>query len=120
MDERQIQEFFRSTDAGEQDELRNYLHADVRVTLIGVEGVLEPFDLGGYLRFIAESIAHRKSRGERTEHVPTRIKIDGDRIAIRGHLRITAPGEADEVHPYMDILKLRDGKIAEYDIAYDI
>jgi hypothetical protein len=52
--------------------------------------------------------------------VPTKIKIDGDLIAIRGHLRITAPGEADEYHPYMDILKLRDGKIAQYDIAYDI
>jgi ketosteroid isomerase-like protein len=120
MDATQIQEFFRSTDAGEQDELRNYLHADVRVAMIGVEGVDEPFDLGGYLRFLAASIAHRKSRGERTEHLPTRIKIDGDLIAIRGHLKITAPSQADEYHPYMDILKLRDGKIAEYNIAYDI
>ena len=120
MDVSQIQDLFRCTDEGETDKLRAYLHPDLELTMIGVEGVDTPFDLSGYLKFLEESIAYRKDRGERTEHVPTKVKIDGDRIAIRGQLRITSRDEPDEYHPYFDILELRDDKIVEYDIAYDI
>jgi ketosteroid isomerase-like protein len=115
-----IQEFFRVTDAGERERLREYLHPDVQVVLIGVEGVEEPMDRDGYLAFNEENIAFREARGERTEHVPTKQLIEGDYIAMRGYLRITSPAEPDEYHPYTDILKLRDGKIVEYNIAYDI
>jgi len=120
MDVRQVQDLFRCTDDGDMDGLRAHLHPDLRVTMIGVEGVREPFDLPGYLRFLEQSIAYREGRGERTDHLPTRIKIDGERIAVRGQLRITSRGEPDEYHPYFDILELRDGRIIEYRIAYDI
>jgi hypothetical protein len=52
--------------------------------------------------------------------VPTKVKIQGDLIAIRGYLRIISPGEPDAYLPFLDIQKLRDGKIAEYNIAFDI
>ncbi len=120
MDVSRIQDLFRCTDDGDADKLRGYLHADLQVTTIGVDGVDEPMDLPGYLRFLEESIAYRKDRGERTEHVPTGVKIDGQCIAVRGSLRITSASAPDEYHPYFDILKLREGKIAEYYIAYDI
>jgi hypothetical protein len=68
----------------------------------------------------AESVAYRDDRGERIEQVPTQIKIDGECIAVRGHLRIASASEPDEYHPYFDTWKLRDGKIVEYNIAYDI
>jgi hypothetical protein len=115
-----IQEFFRVTDDGVTDRLRDYLHPDLRVFTIGIEGVEEPMDREGYLKFTEEMIAFRKSRGERTEHVPTRVLIEESYIAMRGYLRITSQSEPDDYHPYMDILKLRDGKILEYNIAYDI
>ena len=57
-----IQEFFRVSDAGETDRLGEYLHPDIRVILIGVEGVDEPMDKDGYLRFIHENVAYRESR----------------------------------------------------------
>ena len=88
--------------------------------MIGVEGVAAAFDLAAYLKFLEESIAYRQGRGERTEHVPVRVKIDGSIVAIRGYLRITHRDEADEYHPYTDLWKLRDGRIVEYNIAYDI
>jgi ketosteroid isomerase-like protein len=120
MDVARIQDLFRATDDADADKLRDFLHPELQLTMIGVEGVDEPFDLPGYLRFLAESVAYRDDRGERTEHVPTKIKIDAECIAVRGHLRITSASEPDEYHPYFDILKLRDGKIVEYNIAYDI
>ena len=120
MDLTRVQDLFRCTDDGDADGLRRYLHPDLRVTMIGVDGVAEPLDLPAYLRFVGEGIAYRKGRGERTEHVPTRVKIDGARIAVRGYLRIARAGEPDEYHPYFDIWKLRDGRIVEYDIAYDL
>jgi hypothetical protein len=115
-----IQEFFRVTDAGETDRLRDYLHDDVRVVLIGVDGVDEPMGKADYLEFIRESIAHRTSRGERTEHIPTKQLIEDRYVALRGYLRIASSLGPDEYHPYMDILKFRDGRIVQYDIAYDI
>ena len=120
MDVKRIQDLFRSTDDVDTDKLRSYLHADLQLTMIGVDGVDAPLDLPGYLNFLGESLAYRKDRGERTEHVPAKIKIDGECIAVRGVLRITSAGAPDEYHPYFDIMKLRDGKIAKYDIAYDI
>lgn len=120
MDEKTIQEFFCATDDGDFERLRQHLHPELVVTTIGIEGVDEPFDLPSYLKFLEDNIAYRKDRGERTEHVPTHVKIDGAYIAIRGFLRITSPEAADEYHPYTDILKLRDGRIREYNIAYDI
>jgi len=120
MDEKTIQEFFRATDDVKLDQLRNYLHPELVVSTIGIEGVDAPFDLAGYLKFLEDNIAYRQDRGERTEHVPTHVKIGEAFIAIRGFLLITSPGAADEYHPYMDILKLQDGQIREYNIAYDI
>lgn len=120
MDEKTIQEFFRATDDGDFEKLVKHLHPEVAVTMIGVEGVDTPFDLPSYLKFLEQNIAGRKGVGERTEHVPTHVKIDGACIAIRGYLRITSPDAADEYHPYTDILKLQDGRIREYNIAYDI
>jgi ketosteroid isomerase-like protein len=120
MDLIQVQQFFRATDSGDADKLRDYLHPNVSVTMLGVDGADAPFRLSAYLQFIADSIVYREDRGERTEHIPTRVKIADDLIAVRGYLRITSPGQPDEYHPYTDILKLRDGKIAEYNIAYEI
>ncbi|MBW2423233.1 MAG: hypothetical protein JRG86_03245, partial [Deltaproteobacteria bacterium] len=81
MDERTIQGFFRATDDGDFEVLRKHLHPEVIVTMIGVEGVDAPFDLSSYLKFLEENIAGRQSVGERTEHVPTHVKIDGACIA---------------------------------------
>jgi ketosteroid isomerase-like protein len=120
MDLSQIQELFRVTDAGDSDKLRGYLHPDLSVTMLGVDGVDAPLDLDAYLAFIGAAIADREKRGERTDHIPTQVKIAGPLIAVRGYLRISAPGMPDAYHPYTDILKLRDGKIAEYNIAYQI
>ena len=120
MDLQRVQDLFCATDDADADKLRDYLHPDLELTMIGVEGVDEPLDLPGYLAFLADSVAHRSGRGERTEHVPTNVKIEGDRIAVRGHLRITCVGAPDEYYPYFDILKLRDGKIIEYNIAFDV
>ncbi len=88
--------------------------------MTGVEGIDTPLDLPGYLGFLAESVAYRSGWGERSEDVPTKIKIEGELIAVRGDLRITGAGEPDEYSPYLDILKLREGQIAEYNIAFDI
>jgi ketosteroid isomerase-like protein len=120
MDEKQIQDLFVATDDGDSERLRRHLHPELVVTMIGVEGVDAPLDRESYFRFLQESIAHRTARGERTEHVPTHVKIAGDTIAVRGYLRIVRKEDADEYHPYMDLLKLREGQIVEYNIAFDI
>ena len=120
MDEKAIQEFFRATDDGDFERMRSHLHPELVVTTIGIEGVDEPFDLPSYLKYLEDNIAYRSDRGERTEHVPTHVKIDGVCIVIRGFLRITSPGAADEYHPYTDLLKLRDGRIHDYNSAYEI
>lgn len=120
MDQKQIQDLFRATDDGDQERLRRYLHGELVLTMIGVEGVDAPLDLEGYLRFLEEGIAYRQSRGERTEHVPTHVKAGAALVAIRGYLRITSPDAPDEYHPYTDLWKLRDGQIIEYNIAYGI
>jgi ketosteroid isomerase-like protein len=120
MDKKQIEDLFRATDDGDAERLCRYFHPDLVLTMLGVEGVDAPFDRPGYLRFLEESIAYRSGRGEQTEHVPTHVKIGDAMIAIRGLLRISSRDEADEYHPYTDLLKLRDGQIVEYNIAYDI
>jgi ketosteroid isomerase-like protein len=120
LDEKQIQDLFRATDEGDAERVSRCLHPDVVVTMIGVDGVDEPFDRAGYLRFLQESIAYRSGRGERTEHIPEKIRIGGTRVAIRGHLRITSPDAADDYHPYTDVWNLRDGRIVDYFIAYDL
>jgi ketosteroid isomerase-like protein len=119
MDLASVQDLFRRTDDGDFEGLRRYLHPDLRVTMIGVDGVTEPLDLPAYLRFLDEGIAYRKGRGERTEHVPTKVRIDGGCIAVRGHLRIARASGPDEYHPYFDLWKLRDGQIVDYHIVYD-
>lgn len=120
MDEKQVQDLFRATDDGDEERLRRYLHPELELRMIGVEGVEAPLDRSSYLRFLQASIAHRSERGERTEHVPVRVKIAGSTIAVRGYLRIVSKDAADAYHPYTDLWKLRDGQIVEYDIAYDI
>ena len=120
MDVKQIQEMFRAEDSGDVDTLRQFLHPDLVVNLIGVEEVDGPLSCDGFLRFLEHVVADRASRGERIEHIPSAVKIEGEFVAIRGLLRTCRPGEPDDFAPYMDLLKLRDGKIAEYNIAFDI
>ena len=120
MDLMQIQEMFRATDAADGKRLCEYLHPDLVLRLVGVEGAEAPFDRPAYFRFLEESNADRRGRNERTEHIPTHVKIGRSVIAVRGFLKIEIPGEADQYHPFTDLLKLRDDQIVEYDIAYDI
>lgn len=123
MDLKQIQDLFRATDKGDSQRLCKYIHPEVVLTMVGVEGVDAPFDRPGYFRFLEESIRYREGRNERTEHVPAHVKIEGSTIVVRGFLKIEkneSAEEADEYHPYTDVLKIRDGQIVEYDILYDI
>ena len=120
MDLKQVQDLFRATDDGDRGRLEEYLHPDLVLNMIGVDGVDAPLDRVAYLQFLEDSIAYRSSRQERTEHVPTHVKIAETVIAVRGFLKIEIAGEADQYHPYTDLLKLRDGQIVEYNIAYDI
>ena len=120
MDVSRMQDLFRCTDDGDAAKLREYLHPDLQLTGIGVDGIDGPIDLPSYLKFLAQSIAEHSARGERSEHVPTSIMIEGPYIAVRGQLRITSKTAPDEYYPYFDILKLRDGKIVEYNIAFGI
>jgi len=120
LDERQVQDLFRATDDADPERLCRYLHPEIVVTMIGVDGVDAPFDRDGYLRFLADSLAHRRDRGERTEHVPVQVMIGDATIVVRGYLRIISKVAADAYHPYTDLWKLRDGRIVEYDIAYGV
>ncbi len=120
MDVKQVQELFVATDDGDFERLARFLHPDLVLHMIGVDGVDAPLDRESYLRFLEESIAYRAGRGERTEHVPAQVRIHENSIVVRGYLRITSKDIADEYHPYTDLLKLRDGQIVEYNIAYDI
>jgi ketosteroid isomerase-like protein len=120
MDLMEIQDLFRATDSGDAERLAQYLHPALVLNMIGVEGTEEPLDLPSYLAFLAEAIRDRESRHEHTEHVPTHVKIEETVIAVRGFLKITLPDEPDQYHPYTDLMRLRDGKIVEYNIAYDI
>lgn len=120
MELKQVQDLFFATDDGDAERLVTYLHPDLVLNMIGVDGVDAPLDRESYFGFLKESIAYREGRGERTEHVPAHVQIDGDTIAVRGYLRIASKEAADEYHPYMDLLKLRDGKIVEYNIAFGV
>ncbi len=120
MDLMKIQDLFRATDEADADRLMRYLHSELVLNMVGVEGVEKPLDRPTYLAFLAESVRDREGRRERTEHLPTHVKIEGSVIAVRGFLKITCPDEPDAYHPYTDLLKLRDGQIVEYNIAYDI
>ena len=120
MDLKQVQELFFATDDGDAERLVGYLHPELVLNMIGVDGVDAPFDRESYFAFLKESIAYREGRGERTEHVPTHVQIEGETIAVRGYLRIASKEAADEYQPYMDLLKLRDGKIVEYNIAFGV
>ncbi len=120
MDLMEIQDLFRATDAADVDRLTRYLHPELVLNMVGVEGVEKPFDRPSYFEFLAESVRYREGRRERTEHLPTHVKIESSVIALRGFLKITFPDEPDQYHPYTDLLKLRDGQIIEYNIAYDI
>lgn len=120
VDVKQIQEMFRAEDAAEVDTVRQFLHPELVVNLIGVEEVDGPLGRDGFLRFLEHVFADRAGRGERIEHIPSVVKIEGDFVAIRGLLRTCCPGEPDQFTPYTDILKLRDGRIAEYNIAFGI
>jgi ketosteroid isomerase-like protein len=119
MDLVSVQDLFRRTDDGDFEGLRRYLHPDLRVTLVGVDGAKEPLDLPAYQRFLEASLAHRRGLGERTEHLPTKVKFDGAFVAIRGQLRIARAKGPDEYHPYFDLWRLRDGRIVDYQIVYD-
>ena len=120
MDLLDFQDLFRATDEGNGERLSKYLHADLELNLPGVEGVDEPSDRQGYLAFLTESNRFREQRHERTEHLPTHIKIEGSFVAVRGFLKITLPAQPDQYHPYTDLLKLHQGQIIEYNIGYDI
>ena len=120
VDVKQIQEMFRAEDAAEVDTVRQFLHPELVVNLIGVEEVDGPLGRDGFLRFLEHVFADRAGRGERIEHIPSVVKIEGDFVAIRGLLRTCCPGEPEQFTPYTDILKLRDGRIAEYNIAFGI
>jgi ketosteroid isomerase-like protein len=120
VDVKQIQEMFRAEDSADADTVRQFLHPDLVVNLIGVEEADSPLSRDGFLSFLEHVVADRASRGERIEHIPSIVKIEGDFVAIRGLLRTCYPGEPDQFVPYMDILKLRDGRIAEYNIAFGI
>ena len=120
MDVKQIQEMFRAEDSADVDTLREFLHPDLVVNLIGVEEAHSSLSRDGFMQFLQHVVADRASRGERIEHIPSAVKIEGDFVAIRGLLRTFRPGEPDDFAPYMDLLKLRDGRIAEYNIAFDI
>jgi len=120
VDVKQIQDMFRAEDSADVGTLRRFLHPDLVVNLIGVEEADSPLDLEGFLRFLEHVVADRASRGERIEHIPSAVKIEGNFVAVRGLLRTCFPKEPDRFVPYVDILRLKDGRIAEYNIAFGI
>ncbi|EQB08090.1 hypothetical protein L288_08685 [Sphingobium quisquiliarum P25] len=115
----EIQQFFRYSDDVDREKLREWLHPDLLLTAINV-GLEKPLNLEEYLDFIERMKTYHADRGEVTKHIPTNVLIEGDFIAISGHVLHSYPDKADEYSTYFDFWKLRDGKIVEYSIAHDL
>lgn len=111
-----VQKFFCYSDEVDQENLRKWLHPDLKLTTINV-GLPGPLNLEEYLEFLVGINKHHAELGESTKHIPHNVLIEGDFIAISGQLLHTYPDRPDEYSTYFDFWKLKDGKIIEYNIA---
>lgn len=114
-----VQQFFHYSDDVDEENLRKWLHPDLKLTALNV-GLPKPLNLDEYLEFIRSIHKHHSDLGEATKHIPHNVMIEGDCIAISGQLLHTYPDRPDGYSTFFDFWKLRDGKIVEYNIAHDL
>ena len=114
MDEAFFQEYFRVLDSLEMDALNDrYLHPNLTVYIIGVEGVDEPLNREQFL----EVVKAGNSGGQAVLHIPGIVKSQGNLAFVDGYLKISRLGSADNYDKFTDYFKFRDGKIYEYNIC---
>lgn len=114
MDDAFFQEYFRALDSLEVDSLCNeYLHKDLTVYIIGVEGVDTPLNRDQFL----EVVKGGNSGDQAVIHIPGIVKSQANLAFVDGYLKVSAPGKADNYGKFTDYFKFRDGKIYEYNIC---
>ena len=114
MDDAFFQEYFRTLDSLEVDTLCNeYLHPDLTVYIIGVEGVDFPLNRDQFLEIVKGGNAGDQA----VIHIPGIVKSQGSLAFVDGYLKVSTPGRADHYGKFTDYFKFKDGKIHEYNIC---
>ena len=118
MDVESFQDMFRVLDQVDGSSLRNdYLHPDMVVNVLGVEGLDAPLTRDQFISFLHESKNYRDERGESFAHIPSLVKVQGNMAFVDGLLLLTYPEAVDEYQKYTDFFKLQDDRIIEYNLV---
>ena len=114
MDTKYFQDYFLALDSLQTQELcEKYLHEELLVFVIGVEGVDSPLNREQFLELV--ETGHSKSQS--VLHIPGIIKFEGALAFVDGYLKTSVAGQPDHYGKFTDYFKFADGKIVEYNIC---
>lgn len=114
MDDAFFQEYFMALDSLEIDALCNeYLHPDLTVYIIGVEGVDAPLNRDQFLEIVRSGNSGEQS----VIHIPGIVKSQGNLAFVDGYLKVSVPDRADNYSKFTDYFKFKGDKIYEYNIC---
>ena len=114
LDAKYFQEYFVALDSLQKEELCNrYLHDQLRVFVIGVEGVESPLDRVQFLELVGTGHSDSQS----VVHIPGIVKSEGNLAFVDGYLRTSIAGQPDHYGKFTDSFKFKDDRIIEYNIC---
>ena len=114
MDSKYFQAYFAALDSLQTEELcMRYLHDDLRVFVIGVQGVDSPLDREQFLQLVESGHSDSQS----VLHIPGIVKSEGNLAFVDGYLKTSIAGQPDHYGKFTDYFKFTDGKIVEYNIC---
>lgn len=114
MDAKYFQGYFVALDSLQVEELCDvYLHKDLRVFIIGVEGVVSPLDRAQFLDLV--QTGHSDSHS--VIHIPGIVKSEGNLAFVDGYIKTSFVDQPDLYGKFTDFFKFSDGEIMEYNIC---
>ena len=114
MDVKYFQEYFVALDSLQVEELCEiYLHEDLKVFIIGVDGVKSPLDRTQFLDLVRSGHSDTHS----VVHIPGIVKSEGNLAFVDGYIKTSFTDQPDLYGKFTDYFKFSGGKILEYNIC---
>ena len=123
MDKMQFQTMFKAIDQSDMERIEPFLHPELTVHMLGVEGQEAPLDKQGLLEYFKKVMKDRKSQGGTVQHVPSWIVIQENLASVHGTVRSTFP-DVPEYRSLIGIcyagVGIKDKAISEGKEAFDL
>ena len=114
MNVKYFQDYFTALDTLQRDLLcDSYLHDELKVFVIGVEGVVSPLDREQFFELVETG----HSDTHFVVHIPGIVRSEGNLAFVDGYLRTSTDGQPDHYGKFTDYFKFKDNKIVEYNIC---